>query len=295
MNWDFIYRGETVSLDDATRKTATSGSFIKLSDGVTHYELVGDPKGLPVLLIHGFSVPYFIWDPTFQGLASSGFCVLRYDLFGRGFSDRPQLRYDIDLFARQAHELLERLEIRKVDVIGLSMGGAIASAFTVQYPRMVNRLVLIDPVGVLPMPLNLLYKAAILPGISEIILGLFGSEKMVAGLASDFYDPAHVKLFQDNYRFQMQIKGFKRSILSTLRCRTVNGFPNIYESLGKLDTQIMLLWGRNDQTIPLNQSEALLKFISPVNFHIIEDSGHIPHFERPEIVNPLIIDFLRQK
>ena len=295
MNWDFIYRGETVSLDDATRKTATSGSFIKLTDGVTHYELVGDPKGLPVLLIHGFSVPYFIWDPTFQGLASSDFRVLRYDLFGRGFSDRPHLRYDIDLFVRQVRDLLERLDLQKVDVIGLSMGGAIASAFTVHFPKMVHRLVLIDPVGVLPMPLNLLYKAAILPGISEIILGLFGTEKMVAGLASDFFDPAHVKIFQDQYRPQMQIKGFKRSILSTLRCKTVNGFPKIYEELGKLDTPIMLLWGRNDQTIPLNQSDAILKFISPVEFHIIENSGHIPHFERPDIVNPLLIDFLQPK
>ncbi len=88
---------------------ARSGSFVALSDGCTHYELGGPQDGRPVALVHGFSVPYFIWDPTFRFLADSGFRVLRYDLFGRGFSDRPHLRYDIDLFCKQLRELLDIL------------------------------------------------------------------------------------------------------------------------------------------------------------------------------------------
>ena len=295
MNWDFIYRGETKNLDAATRKTATSGSFIKLSDGYTHYELGGAVRGQKVVLIHGFSVPYFIWEPTFQSLVSAGFRVLRYDLYGRGYSDRPHLNYDINLFVRQLRDLLDGLQFQQVDLIGLSMGGAIASAFSVHLPQRVRQLVLIDPIGVLPIPLSLLYKAAILPGISELILGLVGTEEFISGLSTDFFDPTYVKLFQDQYRTQMQIKGSKRAILSTLRNKTVNGFPKIYEQLGKLRTPIMLLWGQNDQTLPLEQSDSLLKLISPAEFHIIENCGHIPNYERPEIVNPTLINFLMQK
>ena len=295
MNWDFIYRGETRYLDDVTRKTATSGSFIKLSDGYTHFELDGALSGQPVVLIHGFSVPYFIWDPTFHALVSAGFRVLRYDLYGRGYSDRPHRNYDIDLFVRQLRDLLDGLQIQQVDLIGLSMGGAIASAFIVHLPQRVRQLVLIDPIGVLPIPLSLLYRAATLPGISELILGLAGTEKFISGLATDFFDPTHIKLFQDQYRKQMQIKGFKRAILSTLRNKTADGFPEIYEQLGKLHIPIMLLWGRDDQTLPLEQSDSLLKLISPEEFHIIENCGHIPNYERPEIVNPTLINFLMQK
>jgi pimeloyl-ACP methyl ester carboxylesterase len=295
MNWDFIYRGEVKNLDDAMRRSVTNGSFIKLTDGFTHYELDGESSGQPVILIPGFSAPYFIWDSTFYSMVSAGFRVLRYDLFGRGFSDRPHLEYEINLFVRQLCNLLDGLQLKKVDLIGLSMGGAIASAFTVSSPQSVRRLVLIDPVGVLPMQMSLLYKAALLPGISELILSLVGTEKMIHGLASDFFDPLYVKLFQDQYSRQIQIKGFKRAILSTLRNKTVNGFPRIYEQLGRSEIPIMLLWGRDDQTLPLKQSESLLKLITPMEFHIIDDCGHVPHYERPELVNPTLINFLNPK
>jgi pimeloyl-ACP methyl ester carboxylesterase len=294
MNWDFIYRDETRVLDDATRKTATNGAYINLSEGTTHIDLGGPAKGRPVVLIHGFSVPYFIWDPTFVGLASAGFRVLRYDLFGRGFSDRPVLNYNLNFFVRQLSDLLDGLKFKEVDLIGLSMGGAIASAFTVRSPKRVNRLVLIDPIGVVPMPLSLLYRAAIMPGISELILGLASTKRILRGLASDFFDPTHVRLFQDQYLTQMQIKGFKRAILSTVRNKTVDGFPIVYEELGRLGTiPKLLLWGRNDQTLPLEQSDQLLKLLSNAEFHVIDNSGHIPHYERPEIVNPILINFLK--
>jgi len=46
-------------------------------------------RGPAVALVHGFSVPYYVWDPTAPELARAGFRVLRYDLYGRGYSDRP--------------------------------------------------------------------------------------------------------------------------------------------------------------------------------------------------------------
>ncbi len=293
MNWDFIYRGETKEIDDHVR-ASTSGSFIRLSSGFTHYELGGPDNGMPVVLVHGFSVPYFIFDPTFNFLLSAGFCVLRYDLFGRGFSDRPHVNYNIDLFVHQLKELLDKLKIQQVSLIGLSMGGAIASTFTVYFPERVRKLILIDPIGTRPMPLSWMYKTAILPGISELILGLVGTERMVQGVASDFFDPEHIVMFQDQYRVQLHYRGFKRAILSTLRNKTVNGFPEVYQRLGKLDVPILLFWGRNDRTLPLEQSGDILSAVPRTEFHVIENCGHIPHYEKPDIVNPLLADFLNK-
>src|SRR5271168_5083920 len=79
---------EREEITDAVRRKAT-GSFVHLSDGLTHYELAGTESGRTVVLIHRFSAPYYLWDHTFDPVVKAGFRVLRYDLYGRGFSDRP--------------------------------------------------------------------------------------------------------------------------------------------------------------------------------------------------------------
>ena len=291
MNWDFIYRGENKEIDEEAR-ASTEGSFIRLSNGFTHYELGGSDSSKAVVLVHGFSVPYFIFDPTFDFLADSGFRVLRYDLFGRGFSDRPPAKYNMDLFVRQLKELLDALDLKQVNLIGLSMGGAIASVFTVNFPERVRRLALMDSVGTRPAPFSWIYKAAMLPGISELILGMVSADRMVQSMASGFFDPEHVKMFQDQCRVQIQYRGFKRALLSTLRNKTVDGIPEVYQSLGKLDVPVLLIWGRNDRTLPLEQSGDILSAVPRAEFHVIEDCSHIPQYEKPEEVNPILQQFL---
>src|SRR5512138_1322947 len=222
MSWHFHFRGENRELDDAAR-AAAGASFVQLPAGCTHYELAGPENIRPVVLIHGFSVPCFIWDTTFDTLLRNGQRVLRYDLFGRGYSDRPNVRYRIGLFVQQLADLLDALHIEQVDLVGLSMGGAIAAAFTVQQPTHVRRVALIDPIGTERMPLNMLYRAALVPGVSELLLGILGTDRMVESLASDFFDPAEVARFKDRYRGQMRFRGFRRAIISTLRSGAVNG------------------------------------------------------------------------
>lgn|GEM_PF-6465052 len=84
----FPFFDETKELNEATRKLL-GGSFIELPDGVTHYQLSGPENGIPVVLAHGFSVPSFIFDPTFEFLANAGFRVLRYEPLGAVFQTSP--------------------------------------------------------------------------------------------------------------------------------------------------------------------------------------------------------------
>ena len=287
-------RDEIKELDDMARKSA-GGSFVQLPNGITHYELGGNESGEVVVLIHGFSVPYFIYDPTFKFLTQSGFHVLRYDLFGRGLSDRPHIRYNLELFVNQLTDLLDALRfMQPVNLIGLSMGGLIASAFTVHHPERVNKLVLIDPVGAKPIQLSPVLKAAKIPFITEAVLSLIGNDSLIKSAAKDFFDPAFVEHFKVQYVVQMQFKGFKRAILSTLRNGMLDSFIHIYEALGKIDKKILLFWGRNDTTVPFEHSQDLCAALSNVQFQVIEDCGHIPHYEKPEVVNPILLDFLRQ-
>jgi pimeloyl-ACP methyl ester carboxylesterase len=299
MPWTFPYLGETKELNETTRANVP-GSFVQLSDGCTHYELgnpplpVGEGIGVrdPVVLVHGFSVPYFIWDPTFNFLTKSGFRVLRYDLFGRGYSDRPIARYDIDTFCRQLRELLDTLGFERAILMGLSLGGPISATFTTRYPERVQKLVLIDPAGARSVVLVKAAIAEIMPGMSGLLPGPFRSGRHANEFESDFYDPANLKAFTEKYMVQLRYKGFTRAILATIRHGMLDDFLDTYKQIGRQGTPVMLLWGRDDTTVPFEQSNDIRAAIPQVEFHVFEHCGHIPHYEKPEEVNPLLLEFL---
>jgi pimeloyl-ACP methyl ester carboxylesterase len=289
----FSYRDETRELNDLTRKDL-SGSFIELPGGVTHYELSNPEKENTVILVHGFSVPYFIYDPTFEFLTGSGFRVVRYDLFGRGFSDRPDTRYNIDLFVTQLRDLAVALRFtRPVNLVGLSTGGPITAAFTARFPEQVNKLVLIDPIGARILALSRILKVAAMPMVGEAIIDLVGRVGMVTNIAS-LFDRALVEHFRARYIAQMRYRGFRRGILSTIRNGMLDSFLEIYERVGKMDKPVLLFWGRNDPTVPFKHSDILRAAMPNLEFHVIENCGHIPHYEKPEEVNPILLDFLRK-
>lgn len=289
----FSYRDETKELNELTRKEA-SGSFVQLSDGFTHYELSNPQAEATVVLVHGFSVPYFIYDPTFKFLTDTGFRVLRYDLFGRGFSDRPETDYNIDLFVRQLGDLLDALRFtRPVSLVGLSTGGPITASYTARFPERVNRLVLIDPVGAKPFALSRILRVASKPGLGEAIMGVIGSVSIAKKIAVSSLNPERIVEFGPRYIIQLEYKGFKRAILSTIRNNMLESFLDVYRRIGALNKPVLLFWGRHDHTVPFKHSELLRAAMPQVQFHAIENTGHIPHHEKPDEVNPVLFQFLK--
>ena len=118
------------TLTDEVRKE-TSGQFIQLSKGKIHYELSGPKNAQTVVLIHGFTTPYFVWDKNVEELTNAGFRVLRYDHYGRGLSDRPEVKYDRNLYDHLLIELLQKLNIQTpVHLVGTvpSIGNVTVSA-----------------------------------------------------------------------------------------------------------------------------------------------------------------------
>lgn len=292
MTREFSYPGEDLELNAETRR-GLPGAFIQLRDGVTHYEIAGPEDGPFVALVHGFSVPYFIWDGTFEALAASGCRVLRYDLFGRGFSDRPFATYDLDLFTHQLEGLLEALAPgRPAALAGLSMGGLVVSHFAANHPGCARRLALIDPAG-FPLGYSWAYKLALLPGVGELALKLFRVPNLEMSIASDFFDPRLVEMFIRRYRPPMRYKGFRRAILSTLRAGVLeNGLP-LYEQVGAQGLPVLLVWGKEDKTVPFRRHTEVLKAIPHAQFLPVDAAGHLPHVEQAGLVNPALVEFLR--
>ncbi len=289
----YRFRSEPLALDDAARASAP-GQFARLSDGWTHYELAGPPDAQAVVLIHGFSVPYYIWDPTFAALAEAGFRALRYDLYGRGFSDRPDAEYNADLYDRQLQELLDALDIRApADVVGLSMGGPIAIHFANRHPERVRRIVLVDPAG-FPLKQPLAAGLIRISPLGEWLMDRFGEQILVKSLVKDMKYPERFPDYAERYRAQTRYAGFRRALLSTMRSGMLTSAAEAYRRVGEQGKPVLLLWGREDHTVPFALSERVWAAIPHAEFHAIDEAGHVPHLERPEVVNPILVEFLRR-
>ena len=292
---DRLFIGEHLILDARVRESLP-GRTAWFTDGVTYYECSGPERGTPVILIHGFSVPNFIWDRNFSVLADAGFRIVRYDLFGRGYSDRPRIAYDKALFVRQLADLMDALKIEQTDLISLSMGGPIAAEFAYRFPKRVRKLVFIDPAG-FDLELPFAVKLLNVPVLGEImlgLLGLLGTRTLLETMLNDFYSPAQEAkdYFIPRYQEQMKYYGFKRAILSSLRSGMLGEDLELFRRVGELGKRVMLIWGREDQTVPFKHSATFMRQVPNAEFHSIDNAKHIPHFEHPDLVNPLIINFL---
>ncbi len=112
--------------------------------------------GPPVLLLHPLGVGRSFWDAVVPALG--GFEVLTYDFPGHGSAPVPEQPYTIEDLARQARALLTDAGHRRVDVVGVSLGGLVAQQLAADAPELVDRLVIVDAVPVYPEPLREMWR-----------------------------------------------------------------------------------------------------------------------------------------
>lgn len=287
---------ERVRLDDAARARFPDQLFVKLSDGVTHYEVAGPEEGPRVVCVVGFASSYFIWDYQIQALSDAGFRVLRYDLYGRGFSERLRGPYDAALFDRQLLELLDAVEFSgAVDLIGLSMGGATTVRFITNHPERVRRFALFAPAG-FPVPVKLDYHLLKTPFVGEWLMKGFGEASILKSvprqIALDAVKSAYARAC---YLEQMQYKGYKHALVSTLRHNPLGTLKETFEAVGRLGHAGLLFWGTRDEIIPFEHHHLVQAAIPTIQFHALRGAGHASNFEAPEAVNPILVAFLQGK
>jgi pimeloyl-ACP methyl ester carboxylesterase len=200
--------------------------------------------------------------------------------------------YTINFFAQQVQQLTRELDIATpFDLIGLSMGGPVTTRFTNQHPEMVNKLVLIDPMVFAPpaddiAPLRL-------PLVGNYLANVYLLPRIVAGQSSDFVDRNRFPDWETKFREQMQYRGFRRAILSTIKEFSGPEILEEYRKLGASDIPVSVFWGREDQTVPLEYSKKLQELVPQAELTVIDEAGHLPHLERPEALNPVLLEQLR--
>ncbi len=285
---------EVNRLNDEARKELGL-NFVTLSDGVVHYDVSGPVSGEVVVLVHGNAAPLFSWDHNINALTDAGFRVIRYDLYGFGYSDRPDVQYSRELYDRQLLELLSKLGIPdSVYLTGTSQGGSIAVEFTANHPERVKKLALLSPfINILPM---------------KAMIALVRLPKIGDYIASTAFDRINLnypkKVFANNdsiplefikmYREQLSYKGFKRARLSNLRGDSLTDFTTRYEKVSQTQIPVLLTWGSADRVIMQDSISNIKKAIPNLVYHEIEGGGHLVHYENQENVNTVLVDFFKK-
>jgi pimeloyl-ACP methyl ester carboxylesterase len=284
---------EDKELDEATR-AQLGGTYVKLSDGVTHYELVG-PKDRPVVvLVHGATIPMWIWDPQVEALTTAGFQVLRYDMYGRGYSDRPDFDYNRELYRKQLLDLLDKLGLREpIDLVGMSLGGAIVTDFTANHPERVRHLVLTAPL-VNSVSNDSSIKMLRIPILGDFLMRMVAVKTITKRASSLIQGMDRADEYSKRLYEQVTYKGFERAALSMFRGDAMRDYREAYRTVGKQNKKVMLIWGTEDTDISRERIDEVKNAIPQIQLHVLEGVAHQLNLEVTQKFNQLLIDFLKQ-
>ena len=280
---------------DEAKRVEIGGTYIGLSEGITHYELIGPPKASVVVLVHGGSVPMWGWDSQVASLTAAGFRVLRYDMYARGYSDRPNVDYSRALYRNQLLELVDALElIEPVDLVGLSFGGAIAADFTANHPGRVRRLVLCAPiVAFAETGRNATYQKLLrIRVIGDFLLRTVVMQKYIERACYLFEPSEKANHYNELFREQFKYKGGEKAVLSMFRGDALGDYRDYYGAIGKQDRKVILIWGTADTEVSRSMIDEVREAIPHIRFHSLEGVGHGLNFEASKELNELLIDFL---
>jgi pimeloyl-ACP methyl ester carboxylesterase len=279
-------------LTPETRK-GLPGSFVELSVGVTHYELRGNTDARTVVLIHGNAAPYVTWDNTIGDLCDAGFRVLRYDVIGHGFSDRPRLRtYTTHLYNTQLAELIDQLAIPyPVRVVGTSQGGSIGACFASKHPGNVERLALLSPFFDEVEVGSVLATLVKTPFVGEVVLQLVPDAK-ISDLSERLASPDKRAVLEPQVAEQMRFRGKRRAILANWRGDALTDAAPCYAGVKAQGIPTLLTWGTRDKLLSGDQMARLRDLLTDVEYAEIEGASHLAHYEFPDRINPILIRFL---
>lgn len=263
-------------------------------DGVrVHYQEAGDPNAPVLVLIHGFASSTLVWSKVFLRLADAGFRVIAVDMVGFGYSGKPRNgEYTIAGQAGLLMGLLDRLNIKRATLVGSSYGGAVAATCALDYPRRVEKLVLIGTVNN-NRPLNYkLMRVFGSPVFGDVVSPLLiGSRRLLRRRMKRVYDRHEWVLDErrvDARHLPLRASGTQRAIIRTVRRWDAE---RISRDAHLINQPTLLLWGENDQEIPLADGERLHEQISGSRLIVFLNCGHMPQEEYPEEFTGVVADF----
>ena len=264
--------------------------FVESNGTKLYYETMGE--GHPLVLIHGGYMDRRMWDDQFSVFAER-YKVVRYDVRGFGKSELPPITY---ADRQDLYNVLTFLDIKKTYILGLSLGGVIALDFTLEYPDMVDALLLVgSPVG--GYPNELMFDAEQL----QKQMQLWGP---FMAAAQERNRPAMVDVLMNNptlvpspayplARQRVREKLSEYSFAWVLdRVEQQELTPPAYDRLAEISIPTLVIVGAEDDTQLHKSADKLEQDIMSVQRVTIPETHHMPNMEKPDEFNRIVLSFL---
>lgn len=261
-----------------------------------HKEVSG--SGKPVLLIHGFGNSIYVWRHLIPELEKQN-KVIAIDLKGFGDSPKPvDDRYSVYEQARLIHDYVVENDLKDVTIMGHSLGGGIALVASLYLqqsnPGRQRGLVLIDSIAY-PQQLPMFIRVLATPVLGPLITGVVPPEIQIKQVMKLVYAenstvPADaVKVYAKALRTP---EGRYAAVTSARQLQPLD-LEELSLQYPSLQVPTLIVWGKQDKIIPVSVGKRLHQAIPDSRLFVIDDSGHSPAEEQPQVLLPLVESFLR--
>jgi 4,5:9,10-diseco-3-hydroxy-5,9,17-trioxoandrosta-1(10),2-diene-4-oate hydrolase len=265
------------------------GKYAAVGGGITmHYHEAGSGNRGVVVFVHGSGPGASGWS-NFKGnypaLAEHGYRTIVPDTMGYGYSSKPEEgAFSLDDVAAQYKALLDELRVDRATVVGNSQGGAIAITMALNYPRLVDKLVLMAPGGLerrevymqmegIKAMLRVLYKE----GISK--------ETMRKVFTLQLHDESKITEQVIEERYQIAMTQHKDNIARIL-------VTNQEDRLSEIQCPVLCFWGANDKFCPVSGASKIAASCPNSRTILIASCGHWVMVEYPKLFNELTLKFI---
>ena len=265
------------------------GQYADLENGHRiHY--LDQGQGPVIVFLHGsgsgasghsnfkYNYPWFV---------EQGYRVIVPDLIGYGYSDKPDdVEYPLDFFVECVHQTLQAIGVERYSLVGNSLGGAIAIKYTLDYPSLVEKLILMAPGG-----LEQQADYFTMPGM-QVMKEVFTSGPMAPERLEDFirrglvYDDSVVDAQLVSERWGI----FQQQNSQVITTMTV---PELTDRLGEIACPTLAFWGVNEKMMPETGIMKLAKGIPDIRLTLVSQCGHWVMVEHRELFNRQTLDFLQ--
>ncbi len=267
--------------------------FISLSTSLsnkpinTSYVVAGDADKPAILLLHGFDSSLMEYRRLLP-LLTPHYQVWLLDLLGFGFTQREtNIKYSPETIKTHLYHFWSEAIVKPVILVGASMGGATAIDFSLTYPQAIQKLILLDSVGLTKQPVMGKF---LFPPLGFLATEFLRNLKVRQNISQTaYFDKSFAS--EDALRcaaLHLLCENWNNALISfTKSC----GYGSFAEDLQQLKIPSLVIWGENDKILGIKPAKKFTDLIVDSRLVWIENCGHVPHLEKPQMTAPEIINF----
>ena len=265
----------------ATLANAQTAKEITVFGQKIHYVEAG--AGPTVILLHGLGGSTQVWQLNITALAEK-YRVIVPDQIGFGKSDKPLVNYRIRTYVDFLDQFCKQLKIERASLVGNSMGGWIATAFTAAFPDRVDKLVLVDAAGYTP-PKDL---------DTRTFYGLNPTtrEGMKFLVAKIFYNKLFLSDAAIDQAITTRLAAGDGYTINSITESIIRGEDFLDDTVKTIKRPTLLIWGRQDGLVPVAEGERFNKDIAGSKLIVFDQCGHMPQVEKAGEFNAAVLKFL---